>query len=75
MKVCLKVLWFLTGTLIEYYIHGKKSREKQVVSVGGVCFYTPFLKLVVWCCKIAYNLVGKAHFIAVHIITAGQQIV
>lgn len=74
MKVCLKALWFLKRTLIKYYIHGKKSREKQVISVGGVCFNTPFLELVVWCCKIAYNLVGKTHVVA-HKVTAGQETV
>lgn len=73
MKVCFRVLSFLTGTLLKYYVHGQNSRQKQVVSVGGIYFYTPLLKLVLCCCKIAYNLVRKAHFTEVHMVTAGQK--
>lgn len=75
MNVCFRVLWFPTGTLLKYYVHGQNSRQKQVISVGGIYFYTTLLKLVVCCCKIAHNLVRIAHFTAVHIIAAGQQMV
>lgn len=69
MKVCFRVLWFLTGTLLKYYVHGKNSSQNQVVSVRSI--YMPLLKLVMCCCKIAYNLVRKTHFTVVHI--AGQK--
>lgn len=56
-------------------IYAWEELRREVISVGGVYFYVPLLKLVVCCCKIACNLVRKAYFTVAHIVTVGQQTV